>query len=122
MEIVWLISGVTALAGASTGAWRMAKGGFTALGLELALLLGAAGLCYAISGTKTGGYLPGLLGMLLAILVLIAAAGLFLGGAGCWIMRRLRAVPTPPRALALHWDICYVAAFAVLCVTSAAME
>lgn len=121
MEIVWLIVAVVVVLTASLGVLRAAARSWGALALELALLLGAAGACYLIGESKTGGYLAGIIGLLLCLLLLIAAGGLAAGAAGRWIADRLNPGPVkaPPAG---DWDLWLLGVLSVLAVCGSAME
>ncbi|WP_199259764.1 hypothetical protein [Paracoccus binzhouensis] len=121
MELVWLIVAVTVILTATIGALRAAARSLAPLALQLALLLGAAGLCYLISGTRTGGYLAGIIGALLCLLMLIAAGGLALGAAGRWLYGRLSGASVRP-APGFAWDCWLLGAFAALAVLLSALE
>lgn len=121
MEIVWLIVAVVVVLTASLGVLRAAARSWGALALELALLLGAAGACYLIGESKTGGYLAGIIGLLLCLLLLIAAGGLAAGAAGRWIADRLNpgSVKAPPAG---DWDIWVLGLMALVALGLSAAE
>lgn len=121
MEIVWLIVAVAVALTASIGAIRAAARSWVPLALQLALLLGSAGACYLIGDAKTGGYLAGIIGALLCLLMLIAAGGLALGAAGRWLYGRLSPGPVkaPPAG---SWDVWLLGVLAVLAVLGSAVE
>ncbi|WJS86045.1 hypothetical protein [Paracoccus sp. TOH] len=121
MALVWLIIAVTVTLTATIGALRAATRSLVPLALPLALLLGAAGLCYLISGTKTGGYLPGIVGALLCLLLLVAAGGLVLGAAGRWLYDRLSHAAAGSGPVAL-WDVWLLGGLGALAVLLSAME
>ncbi|MDQ7260914.1 hypothetical protein NM680_03755 [Paracoccus sp. PS-1] len=122
MEIVWLVIGVTLAATLWFGAARMGARSFGVLGAGLAVLLGSAGLCWLIGEAKTGGYLAGIVGMLLCLLMLIAAGGVLAGTLLRWLYERL-SPPAPPRAaLRPAWDLMGLGAFAALAVILSAVE
>lgn len=121
MEIVWLIVAVTVALTATIGVLRAAARSWAPLALQLALLLASAGACYLIGESKTGGFIPGIIGALFSILMLIAAGALATAAAGRWIWDRLNPGPAkaPP---AVHWDLWLLAAMAVLAVVLSAVE
>lgn len=87
-----MIAGATVALTAGLGARRAASGP-SGLALGLGLLLASAGACYTIAQTKTGGFLPGIIGALLALLMLTAAGGLVLGALARWLWAALRRTP-----------------------------
>ncbi|WP_323717059.1 hypothetical protein [Paracoccus aminovorans] len=121
MEIVWLIVAVAVALTASIGAIRAAARSWAPLALQLALLLGSAGACYLIGDAKTGGYLAGIIGALLCLLMLIAAGGLALGAAGRWLWDRLRPA-TAGASPAAAWDVWVIGGLAALAVLLSALE
>ncbi|WP_323010417.1 hypothetical protein [Paracoccus sp. (in: a-proteobacteria)] len=122
MEVVWLIVGLTLATTMWFGAVRMASRSFGAMGGGLAALLVAAGLCYLIGESKTGGYLAGIIGMLLSMLMLIAAGGLAAGAFLRWLYGRLRPPEAPRAPLRPAWDVMCIVALAGLAVIFSAME
>ncbi|MCV2447978.1 hypothetical protein [Paracoccus sp. DMF] len=121
MEIVWLIAAATVALTAGIRALRAAARSWRGLALELGLLLGAAATCFLIAESKTGGYLPGLAGVLMYLLMLIAAGGLATGAAGRWLYARLTPSPVRP-APAAAWDLWLIGAVSALAVLLSAME
>lgn len=121
MFVVWAIVALVLALTATIGALRAAARSWGPLAGQLALLLASAGTCYLISESKNGGYLAGIIGALLCILMLIAAGGLATGAAGRWIWDRLNPGPAkaPPPA---HWDVWLLGAVSVLAVVLSAME
>ncbi|MEF9604906.1 hypothetical protein O4J55_22310 [Paracoccus sp. PXZ] len=122
MEIVWLIVAATLAVTLWFGAGRMASRSFGVLAAGLAALLASAGLCYLIGDSKTGGYLAGIVGALLCLLMLIAVGGVLAGALLRWLYEQLRP-PVPPRAaLRPAWDLMGLGAFAALAVILSAVE
>ncbi|MFT4012946.1 MAG: hypothetical protein QM682_05975 [Paracoccus sp. (in: a-proteobacteria)] len=121
MVLVWLIIAVTVAATAWIGAARMAARSLGPLVLELAVLLGAAGLCYLIGESKTGGFVAGIIGALCSLLLLAAAGGVALGAAGRWLYDRLRPSDPGPRP-AFGWDLWVVGLLSLAGVALSAME
>ncbi|MDF3855383.1 hypothetical protein ACDP63_09905 [Paracoccus sp. P2] len=123
MIAAWLIVLVTVALAAAIGIRRAAARSFRVLGAELALLLGAAWLCYLIGDGKTGGgYLAGIIGALLSLLLLIAAGGLVAGALLRWIYDRLRPTAGMRAPFARPWDIVGLGCFAALAVILSALE
>ncbi len=121
MEVVWLVVALTVALTATIGVLRASACSWRPLALQLALLLGSAGLCYLIGEGKTGGYLAGIIGALLCILMLIAAGGLALGVVGRWLFGRLS--PSDPRQPpAANWDMWLLGGAAGLAVVLSALE
>lgn len=121
MEIVWLIVAVTVALTATIGVLRAAARSWAPLALQLALLLASAGACYLIGESKTGGFIPGIIGALFSILMLIAAGALATAAAGRWIWDRLRPA-TPGPAPAAGWDLWLIGALAALAVLLSGLE
>lgn len=122
MEIVWLIIAVTIAPMLWVGASRMAARSGGPLLAGLALLLIAAGLCWLIGDSKSGGFLAGIVGLALALLLSIAAGGLLAGAALRWLYERLRPVSPQCPPLRPAWDIWGIAGFSLLAVVLSAME
>lgn len=119
MATVWLIVALVVALGLWLG-WRRAMArAWVALFPGLALLLVSAGGCYLIGQGKTGGFLAGIVGTLLSILLLILAGALASGAAAGWVNLRLRAASRlpdrsqppsttttqPPDASVRSWDM-----------------
>ncbi|WP_104492739.1 hypothetical protein [Paracoccus denitrificans] len=122
MEVVWLIVGATVAAMLWFGAARMGSRSFAVLAQGLVALLVSAGLCYLIGSGKTGGYLAGIIGAVLSLLMLIAAAAVAAGALLRWLYDRLRP-PAPARVpLRPAWDLMGVGALSALAVILSAME
>lgn len=122
MMVAWLIVLVTVALAAAIGILRAGARSFRVLGGELALLLGAAWLCYLIGDGKTGGYLAGIIGALLSLLLLIAAGGLAAGALLRWVHDRLRPPPVLRAPFSQPWDIVGLGCFAALAVVLSALE
>ncbi|GLK63822.1 hypothetical protein F8A10_14170 [Paracoccus kondratievae] len=115
MGEVWLIvAGVVVLTGI-IGALRVAARTGGKLAIDFALLLGSALLCYMIGASKTGGHLPGLAGMLMSLLMLIAAGGLLLGAGVRWLFDGI-ARSAPKRPPVGSWDIWLLLVLSTLAV------
>ena len=91
--MLWFITAIAVGLSAWFGAARMAARDWRALAAGLALPLAAGGLCGMIAETKSG-FLAGLLGALLALLLFVAAAAEVLGALG----RRVYEWWRPPAA------------------------
>lgn len=115
-----MIAGATVALTAGLGARRAASGP-SGLALGLGLLLASAGACYTIAQTKTGGFLPGIIGALLALLMLTAAGGLVLGALARWLWAALRRTPPMP-VPARNWDLWLLGALSALAVVLSVME
>lgn len=121
MEIVWLVTAATLALTATIGALRAGARSWRPLALDLALLLASAGACHLIGQSKTGGFLAGIVGLLLSLLMLIAAGGMAAGAAGRWVWDRRKsaiAKATP----AMNWDLWVIGAFAALALGLSALE
>lgn len=130
METVWVIIIATVAITAPVGILRAGARSWAPLALQLALLLASAGICYLISGTKTGGYLPGIGSVLLCLLMLIAAGGVATGAAGRWLWDQFRPIPLQPTvqqptrtaSWAANWDLWLIGALSAVAVLLSAME
>ena len=114
----YLLVGLVVLSGVWTGATRMAARSFRPLLAALAALLGGAGACWLIGAQKTGDVHAGLLGTLLALLLLLAAGSVAFGAALRWVhdATRRRIASDPGWSPARPWDIwglCALSAVAV---------
>lgn len=121
MAIVWLIVAVTLALTATIGALCAGARSWAPLALHVALLLGSAGACHLIGESKTGGFLAGIVGLLLSLLMLIAAGGVATGAVGRWLWDRFNPGPMRP-APAGHWDLWLLGGVSALAVLLSAME
>ncbi len=123
MLTLWLIVAVVAGLAAWFGAARMAARSWPAMGAGLALLLVGGLLCWAIGESKSGGgFLAGIIGVLCALLLFIAAGGVVLGAA----LRRLyewrRPPPRPPSGAPGWWSVLGIGLLCGLGVLASVME
>lgn len=125
--LVYLIPVLLAIGAGASGWMRAAARSFGPLALSGFLIAASAVLCWLIAAQKTGSYLAGLLGTLLAVLMGVAFAGL-IGGAvlrgGHEILcRRIKGYPAPGRdAPARPWDVMALSALSVIAVGLSLME
>lgn len=119
MILSYLVIALVVLWSVWTGATRVVSRSFRPLLAGLAALLGGAGACWLIGMQKTGGGYQGLLSMLLALLLLLAAGSLILGA----LLRGLhdltrRRVPTelaaPPLGDVDIWGLVVLSAVTVV--------
>lgn len=122
MDIVWAVVAVVMVLTGLTGVRRAAAAGWGAIALNVTLMLLAAGCCYLIGNAKTGGgFLSGIIGMLMSYLMLFAAAGLGMGAALRWLTDRLNPGPAkPPPAHA--WDLWLIGILSLAAVLASAAE
>ncbi len=121
VNLVYVIPVLLALGAASSGWMRIAARSYVPLLISLSALCLSAGGCWLIGSTKSGSYLSGIVGTLLAILMGIAAIGLLVGAMLRWLHEwlhlRIKHVPTswrqpPTRA----WDMMALVTISVLAI------
>ncbi|VDS08118.1 hypothetical protein PARHAE_01301 [Paracoccus haematequi] len=107
-----------------TGVTRMAARSLRPLSMALAVLLAGAGACYLIGQSKSGVDLRGLGGMLLCLLLLLAAGSLAFGAALRWLhdATRRRVEPEWNTLPDRPWDIWGLCALSILAVGISLLE
>lgn len=110
--------------GVWTGVTRMAARSLRPLLTALAALLAGAGACYLIGQGKSGVDLRGLGGMLMCLLLLLAAGSLVFGAALRWLhdATRRRVEPEYNTLPDRPWDIWGLYALSVLAVGISLLE
>ncbi len=125
--IVLLALGIVALL-AALACWcalmRIAARSYAPLVATLAALLFGAGLCAAISASKTGGYVAGIIGYLFYMALLSIAAGLIFGVVLQLVWRWLgREDPARrPAPLTPAWDLIGFSTLSLIAVLLSALE
>ncbi|MGN7869769.1 hypothetical protein [Paracoccus sp. 22332] len=122
--VIFAIIALVVAWGGWTGVTRMAARSLRPLMSALAALLAGAGACYLIGQSKSGVDLRGLGGMLLCLLLLLAAGSLAFGAALRWLhdATRRRIASDPDWAPARPWDIWGLCALSVLAVGISLLE
>lgn len=107
-----------------TGANRMAARSFRPLLAALAVLLAGAGACWLIGAEKTGHEYAGLLGALMALLLLLAAGSVAFGAAlrGLHDATRRQVAADPAGPLRPAWDIWGLCALSAIAVIASLLE
>ncbi|MDT1061559.1 hypothetical protein RM190_06780 [Paracoccus sp. CPCC 101403] len=121
MALVWAVVIFVALGHLWIGYRRAAMRSWRQLGAALAVLLAGALVCQLIGEGKTGGYLAGIIGFMMMLLLLIAAGSLALGGL---IRLGLEAAGRPRLTVVAlpWWDLAVVGTFAALAIGFSAAE
>ena len=103
---------------------RVAARSYAPLVATLAALLFGAGLCAAISASKTGGYVAGIIGYLFYMALLSIAAGLIFGVVLQLVWRWLgREDPARrPAPLTPAWDLIGFSTLSLIAVLLSALE
>ncbi len=125
MEVVVLVLAVVAiLAGLAgwSGFLRIAARSYAPLVATLAALLCGAGLCVAISMSKTQGFLAGIVGYLFFWALLCVSAGLVLGAVLRLIWRWSGKEQPATRPAPAPWDVIGFSTLAMITVVLSAME
>lgn len=125
--LVYLIPILMAFGAASSGWMRVAARSYRILTLTFLALSVSACACYLIAATKTGTFLVGLMGTLLAMLLAVGAAGLISGailrGLHEWMHLRIKHEPAPRRvAPSRPWDMLALVTMSVLAIGLSVME
>ena len=125
--LVYLVPLLLALGAASSGWMRIAARSYPPLMVSLLAVCLSAGGCWLIGSTKSGSYLSGIVGTLLAMLMGVAAIGL-LAGAMLRILHerlhlRIKNAPAAGRvAPSRPWDTMALTALSGLAMALSAME
>lgn len=128
MEIlVYLVPVLLALGAASSGWMRIAARSYLPLMVSLFAVCLSAGGCWLIGATKSGSYLSGIVGTLLAMLMGVAAIGLVTGAVLRVLHERLHLrINTAPAAARVApsrpWDTMALTALSVIALGLSAME
>lgn len=131
MILMWFVSALVLGLTIWCGARRMAERSYHLLIAIMVTALVSAGLCSAISATKTQGFLPGIVGYLLSLVMLGVAGGLGLGAILALAARLFRRQDTPAaqaepqtisRPISRPWDAIGIGALAFLAVLLSALE
>ena len=126
MIVYALLAVVVILAGLAcwSAVLRIASRSYAPFFAMLAALLCGSGLCVAIFMSKSGGFLPGIVGYLMALTLLCIASGAVLGAvlrlAWRWLGREDSS--TPPRPAPAPWDVIGFSALALIAVVLSALE
>lgn len=121
---IYVVTGVVVMWGVWTGATRVAAQSFRPLLVAFAMLLAGAGACWLIASQKTGHAYAGLLGVLLSLLLLLAAGSVTFGAVlhGVHHAIRRRGDPDPQKATSPPWDIWGLSALSALAVIGSLLE
>ncbi len=120
----YAVVGFVVLWGVWTGAARMAARSFRPLLSALGVLMAGAGACWLIGAGKTGGQHSGLLGTLMAMLLVLTAGSVAFGAGLRWVhdATRRRIVPESGPALLRPWDLWGLFALTGIAVIASLLE
>ena len=122
MSPLAIIALIVAAPGAYGAAVRLLARSYAPVMASLAVLLGGAALCAALSSTKISGFLPGILSTLMALLLLCRAGGVILGAVLGLLWIRLGDPATPHRASPGRWDLIVCVTVTLIAVILSLME
>lgn len=119
---VFAVPAVLALLAAWSGWVRVAARSFGWLAIGLALFGAAALACWSIGEAKTGGYLAGIIGIVMTMLMGAGAAGMAAGALLRGGYELFRGPAARASAPGWPWDIALLAAVAGIAVMLSAIE
>lgn len=120
MQIVVLVALAILLIFVGLGAGRAETSRPRRIAWPIGMALLAALVCYLIGENKTGSFLEGIVGVLGAIVLLIAAGGLALGWLALQAARGFNV--TPRRVWATAWDMVTVCLLGFVLICFAVVE